>query len=236
MEAAAPTPTPVAAPVASAPTPPPTAPPEKRLEWPSGVRDPRPYAQRTQAELTAELAKLDARMADRPSDGTERTELAGERAEVLEQRARLEGTKETYQQAAEALEKFVAESPKAPRRDEAMYALTLVYDVLDQPDRERRIALELIKEYPSSRWVHYAYFSFAELFSRAAIEAPERWQMARVAYERAMQSRDEPLAAESMLRMAEAHRAMGDVDQARKVVRQLRARFPKSQAAARATE
>jgi tetratricopeptide (TPR) repeat protein len=234
VEAPTPTPTPVTAPVASAPAP--TLPPEKRLEWPTGVRDPRPYAQRSRADLASELAKVDTRMAGGPSDGTERTELAGQRAEILEQRARLEGTNEAYQQAADALEKFVADHPKAPRRDEALYALTLIYDVLDRLDLARRTAYTLIKDHPASRWVHYAYFEFGELFARSAAEAPDRWQLARVAYERAVQSRDEPLAAESMLRMAEAHRAMGDVDQARKVVRQLRARFPKSEAAARATE
>jgi TolA-binding protein len=84
----------------------------------------------------------------------------------------------------------------------------------------------LIKEYPQSRWVQYAYFGFGDLFAHEAKDDPQRWPMAEQAYKRASDSADAPLAAESLLRLSEVYRAMGDPDKANATLRQRNARYP----------
>ncbi len=206
------------------------APPQKRLDWPSAIRDPRPRIDQGRDELAQEAKRLDALLETTPRESADRSDLLGRHAETLERLARTDGTKESYEQAARGLEKFIAESIKAPGRDEAMYALALVYDVLDRPDEVRRIAYALIQQYPASRWVHYAYFAFAELFARAAVTEPDRWQMAALTYERAAASSaaaDAPMTAESLVRAIEAYQTAGNAARAGELRKRLRARFPK---------
>ncbi|NOU34950.1 MAG: hypothetical protein HOO96_44220 [Polyangiaceae bacterium] len=220
---------PAAGPLVAAPAAVVASPPEKRLEWPSAILDPRPRVERGRDALVTEAKQLETLLAATPRESADRSDLLGRRAETLEHWARAEGTRESYERAAEGLEKFIAESAKAPRRDEALYALTLVYDVLERPDQLRRTAYTLLKEYPTSRWVHYAYFEFGELFARAAVTEPDRWQMAALAYEHAAASTaaaDAAMAAESLVRAIEAYQAAGNAAKAGELRKTLRVRFP----------
>ncbi len=229
VENAAPAPAPIADPLVAAPAAVVASPPEKRLEWPSSILDPRPRVERGRDELVTEAKQLEALLAATPRESADRSDLLGRRADTLEHWARAEGTKESYERAAEGLEKFIAESVKAPRRDEALYALTLVYHVLERPDQVRRTAYALLKEHPASRWVHYAYFEFGELFARAAVSEPDRWQMAALAYERAAASTaaaDAAMTAESLVRAIEAYQAAGNTAKTGELRKTLRVRFP----------
>jgi hypothetical protein len=88
---------------------------------------------------------------------------------------------------------------------------------LERPIEMRRILLMstavvvlVLKEYPTSAWLHATYFQFGVVMSRIAAREPERWMMVARIFERAAASTSPAIAAEAKAHAAKARRKFDD--------------------------
>jgi len=72
--------------------------------------------------------------------------------------------------------------------DDALYAMGLEYQEIDRLDESRKQYLQLIKTFPRSKWVAYAYLAFGELFFSEAAADPSKLDFAQKTYEEVVKS------------------------------------------------
>ncbi len=72
--------------------------------------------------------------------------------------------------------------------DDALYAIGLEYQEIDRFDEARKHYFQLIKDFPQSKWVAYAYLGFGELFFSEAVADPSKLDLAQKTYEQVLKS------------------------------------------------
>lgn len=86
----------------------------------------------------------------------------------------------------------VAQDPTDPTHnigclDETLYFAGLEVLELDKPDVARKRFFVLIKDFPQSKWIPYAYLSFGELFFIEGASDPSKFDFAQKSYEKVAQ-------------------------------------------------
>jgi tetratricopeptide (TPR) repeat protein len=67
--------------------------------------------------------------------------------------------------------------------DEVLYYLAYEYEQANQLDQARKVYLELIQNWPQSKFIPNAYLAFGELFFNEAQGDPSKWQFAEQSYQ-----------------------------------------------------
>jgi TolA-binding protein len=67
--------------------------------------------------------------------------------------------------------------------DEVLYYLAYEYEQANQLDQARKVYLELIQNWPQSKYIPNAYLAFGELFFNEAQGDPSKWQFAEQSYQ-----------------------------------------------------
>jgi TolA-binding protein len=108
-----------------------------------------------------------------------------------------------------------AAPPEKGCADEALYYLGLELELLGNYDMARKNYFMLVRDFPQSTFVPYAYFAFGELFFSEGMKGdPSKLPLAEQAYEKVTQFTDSPVAPEALLRLAQMADAAGDVAKA----------------------
>lgn len=72
--------------------------------------------------------------------------------------------------------------------DEPLYALALEYQEVDRLDEARKHYFNIIKNFPQSKWVAYAYLAFGELFLAEGMADPSKLDIAQKSYEEVLKA------------------------------------------------
>ncbi len=110
---------------------------------------------------------------------------------------------------------LASSSPSYAKIDEVTYYLGLEQELTRDFQNARRTYYELIKTYPSSRFVPYAYYAFGEMFADEAKGDPTKWMLAEQAYRETMKFTTSPaIANAATCRLAVVFDARGDARRA----------------------
>lgn len=92
-----------------------------------------------------------------------------------------------------------------PQPDEVLYYAGLDHELAGNVTAARRSYYEVIKQYPSSKLVPFAYFAFGELFLAETESDPSKAQLAEQAYREVLKypPTQNPLYVEAQRRLAE---------------------------------
>jgi TolA-binding protein len=151
------------------------------------ARDPR-LAQgrnRARALVVTELQGLDALFTATPPNAPDRPVLARRIADTYAELSRVAdgavaaNARRTSQKYYEVL---TTEYPQYAQLDEAYYYVGLEHELAGNASSARRSYYELIRRFPSSRLIPFAYFAFGELFFAEADADPSKDQLAEQAY------------------------------------------------------
>jgi TolA-binding protein len=119
-----------------------------------------------------------------------------------------EGTsvgRNAHRSAARYYEVVSKEAPQSTHRDEAAYYMALEHELEGDRPNARRAYYELIKEFPGSTTIPYAYFAFGEMFLAEAEGDPSKEQLAEQAFREVLKfpPLQNPLYTEAQSRLAE---------------------------------
>ncbi len=205
------------------------------------IRDPRTRkaGARSPALLKMELQNLLALFEATPKASPDRSILAFRTAEVASELCHASEKDRAFaRQKALFFYKIIAEDyanacppEKKGCADEALYYLGLEIEMSGRMDDARKVYLRLIREYPQSRYVSYAYFAFGEYYFEAAKNERRDFALAEQVYEKAVSLNDSVIAPESLLRLLELAQMQEDSKKASKITQVLQTRYPESRAA-----
>lgn len=171
----------------------------------------RPRLIRRIAEGFVELANAEAR---EQKGNAEPARV--ERAKKVERAARLAAIK--YYKALEGEYPGFCYPKSGPEAldegclDEALYFMGLEYEALGDNHEARKAYFNLVKTFPKSPLLPYAYLAFGELFLKEVQADPGRWSLALQSYEEAAKVKGSPVAAVARGRVALACETMGAGD------------------------
>ena len=201
-------------PAAPTPAPEPVAPdeavPKPSLAVPS--RDPRVKrsVQRAKSVLVAEVQSLEAIHNTTALGSPDRWLVARRLAEAHADLGRAtEGSPEARSAHRSSARYYMVsmEDPKAGQRDEASYYAALELELLGEGRGARQQYYELIKMFPSSPMIPFAYFAFGEMFFIDAETDPSKYQLAEQAYREVLKYPP----AQNVL-YVEAHRRLAEIN------------------------
>lgn len=157
--------------------------------WPAG---PPPEA------LEEQLAAADPASPDRPRL---LLEIAWSRLRVADESPIPDWRTRARMDAIRVLATRIQDHPTAPETDTTLYLLGWALQQTSDPERARQVYFRLVRAYPSSRWVPFAYLAFADHYFHAGdLEAASRF------YEKVLElaNRENHLAAFVLYRLAAA--------------------------------
>lgn len=97
------------------------------------------------------------------------------------------------------------------RADEALYFLALELELIGKINDARKSYFELIRSFPQSDYIPYAYFAFGELYFKEGMEGDRsKLPMAKKLYDKILQFARSPITVETTLRLADIAEAEGD--------------------------
>ncbi len=175
------------------------------------ARDPRiaQSTHRARSVLVAETRALAAQLG--PPGTTGRAGVARQLADTYAELARAaEGTpvgKTAHKAAADNYALVAADDPQSLQRDEVYYYAALEYELAGDRMNARRTYYELIKNFPGSKWIAFAYFAFGEMFFVDAESDPSKYQLAEQAFREVLKY---PPASNPMY--VEAHRRLAEIN------------------------
>lgn len=145
------------------------------------VRDPRRASTRAKALIVTELIGLEQLYATTATTSQDRPTLIRRLAEDYVE-LRKTGDARAGAKAIEHYEKLQVEYPSYPLMDDVLYDLALEHEVAHDMTNARKSLFELIKNFPTSRHVAYAYFGFGEMFLAEGLLDPSKLDFAKQAY------------------------------------------------------
>jgi tetratricopeptide (TPR) repeat protein len=152
------------------------------------ARDPRIThgGHRPRALLVTELQGLESLYAASQPSSPDRPVIARRLADTYAELARAaEGTpmaRTAHGSSFKYYEVLTTEYPQSAQLDEAYYYAALEHELAGDVTNARRSYYELIKRFPSSRLVAFAYFAFGEMFFADAANDPSKDQLAEQAF------------------------------------------------------
>jgi TolA-binding protein len=187
--------------------------------------DPRPRSAMPLPKLSNQARILERLVTTTAQNDPNRPSLLLRLADAYVQ-MRKAGADLASKQAIARYEELVATYPTFADDDAAYFGLGLEHLVVDDAAKARRAFFELIKRYPSSSYVPYAFFAFGQLFERQ-----KQWQGAQLTYEKTLGFAGSPIRAEALCALARVYAAQGDAAQAANVRARLQRELPTSRAA-----
>lgn len=152
------------------------------------ARDPRlaHATQRARAVVIAELQSLEALYAATLASSPDRPALAHRLADTYAELGRIaEGTvvaRNAHRSAARYYEIVSKDDPVFTERDLGAYYVALEHELEGDRPNARRAYYELIKQFPGSAMIPFAYFAFGEMFFAESEADPSKEQLAEQAY------------------------------------------------------
>lgn len=218
--------------------PPAEAPPPARLEGLTlAARDPRMLnrAPKSRTTLLGEVHVLEGKVARFRPASDDRAMARRQLAEVYAELAYTSSGAEALRAHGQALEQWRHvrdEHPTFKQMDEVLYYLGLTAELSGDPKTARASWFDLIRRVPSSDFVPFAYFGFAELFFREAEAEEAKSELALQAYGEVLKWPGCPLYAYALLRSGQAELRRREDERAKPFFARLRQERPTSAAAA----
>jgi TolA-binding protein len=209
--------------------------PVATTDEPDDERDLRRHSARTQALLVTELQQLEQLLATVATTSPDRPALLRRLAEdyVELRKAAPNTAAAASRKAIDRYETLTREYPNYPLSDEVLYYLALEHETLHDMMNARRTYYDLIKRYPSSSFIPYAYFAFGEMFFHEASSDPTKWDFAKQAYTEVIKFSQAALVPEAWYKLSLVYKAQGDTAHAEQAKQKILATYPKSRAASR---
>lgn len=206
------------------------------------IRDPRTRrAGKRSAQLVAtELQGLLALYEATPSNSPDHLLLAFRTAEVAAELSHISEKDRAFARRKSLFYyKIIADDRAAqnctPEKkycaDEALYFMALEIEMSGDMNEARKVYLRLIKEYPTSKYVSYAYFGFGEFYYQRAKNEGADVEMAEKVFEKTLSLGDSVTASESLLRLAELAQMREKPQVAADYIQKLLKQYPESRAA-----
>ncbi len=177
------------------------------------ARDPRIAlsTHRARGPLTAEAQSLVAQLGTAQPQTPTHAVIGRHLADTYSELARVtEGTpvaRTAHKAAAKYYGVVVTEDPQSLQRDEAQYYAALEHELAGDKTNARQAYYELIKNFPGSRWIGFAYFAFGEMFFVDAETDPSKYPLAEQAYREVLKYPP----AQNVL-YVEAHRRLAEIN------------------------
>ncbi len=202
----------------------------------SSVRDPRAHRPRAAALLITEIQALQSLFEATPASSSDRVTLLRRLAEdYVDLGLVAPGQAErAHAKAIQLYTQITKEYPSYPQSDEVTYFLGYELERARDTSNARRVYFQLISAFPSSRFVPYAYFAFAEMFYAEGDADPSKLTLAEQAFRKVLEYPKQDLAPDARLRLGRIYERLGDKAKASNEYHRLRREYPDSPAAARA--
>jgi tetratricopeptide (TPR) repeat protein len=172
------------------------------------ARDLRRLTPRARALVVTETQALENLASTTAMNSPDRPQLLRRLAEDYVELRRT-GARGASAKAIQHYTSLVTSYPSYAQVDEAYYYLGLEYENTNDLSNARRSYYELIKRAPSSKYVPYAYYAFAEMFYAEAKSDPSKWDFAKQAYTEVIKY-SSPLQGTAYCRLAAVSEAQGD--------------------------
>lgn len=202
------------------------------------ARDPRLASGRVRmrALVVVELQQLEALFARTAVTSPDRAALARRLAEDHVELARLSDgapAAAAHKSAVKYYEVLLTDHPQYAQLDEVHYFLALEHELAGHVTGARSSYYELIKRWPSSKYVPLAYFAFGELFFAEAANDPSKLDLAAQAFNEVLKypPPTNPIYPDTLLRLSQVFEQRGDTARATQMLAKLHRDFPASDAA-----
>lgn len=150
---------------------------------------------RARALVVTELQGLSSLLAATPPTAPDRPAMLKRTGDGYFELARQGGQAATSarQAAIKHYSELNSSYPSFNQRDEVLYYLALSYEKGADYANARRCYYDVIKSYPQSKYIPYAYFAFGEIFRVESASDPSKFDLARQAYKEVMKYPQSPI-------------------------------------------